>query len=210
MAGLIISLVDSGEGQFGDLRYQIADVTFDSSYPTGGEALPVGTGATPSVGGIQNVLGMQVIGVLDATSAAVVLQYKPSTGKILVMRVGTLTPAGTISAPTFTGSAASLTATSSKPTFLVTKGAITASTELGLSADSATATVNNNAIAATLTLTPNGPVGTPTITCGAYTPAGTNSAPTFTGTATAQAGLAEVSNAVNLSAVTQRCMFVGI
>lgn len=205
MAGLTIVPVDSGEGSYGQLRYQIADVTFDSSYPTGGEALP-----SNGVGSVGLVLGMHHIGAADATSAAIVPVFKPSTNKILAMRVGTLTPAGTISAPTFTGSAASLTATSSKPTFLVTKGAITASTELGLSADAATATVNNNAIAATLTLTPNGPVGTPTITCGAYTPAGTNSAPTFTGTATAQAGLAEVTAATNLATVTIRCMFIGV
>jgi hypothetical protein len=42
--------------------------------------------------------------------------------------------------------------------FLVTKGAIVASTELGLSADAATATVNNNTIASTLTLTTNSPI----------------------------------------------------
>lgn len=39
-----------------------------------------------------------------------------------------------------------------KHAFTVTKGAITASTELGLSADAASATVSNNTIAASLTL----------------------------------------------------------
>ena len=42
--------------------------------------------------------------------------------------------------------------------FTVTKGAILASSELGLSADAATATVNNNTIASTLALTTNSPV----------------------------------------------------
>lgn len=91
--GLTITLVDSGEGQFGQLRYQIATVLFDSSYPTGGEALPTGSGGTPSVGGIQNVLGMIQIGAKDATGAGIMPVYKPSTGKILAMRV---TATGTI------------------------------------------------------------------------------------------------------------------
>ena len=45
-----------------------------------------------------------------------------------------------------------------KQSFKVTKGAITASTELGLSADAASATVNNNTIAATRTLLSASPV----------------------------------------------------
>lgn len=45
-----------------------------------------------------------------------------------------------------------------KDSFTVTKGAITASTELGLSADAASATVNNNTIAATRTLLSASPV----------------------------------------------------
>ena len=44
---LTITLVDSGEGQFGDLRYQIATVKFDNSYSTGGKALPTGNSGTP-------------------------------------------------------------------------------------------------------------------------------------------------------------------
>lgn len=45
-----------------------------------------------------------------------------------------------------------------KNSFAVTKGAIVASTELGLSVDSAAATVNNNTIAASRTLLTNSPV----------------------------------------------------
>lgn len=170
---LTIALVDSGAGDFGQLRYQIADVTFDSSYPTGGEALPLISGK-PSVGSISNVLGMIPLGAADATSAGVVLAYKPSTGKILAMRSGAATPAGTIAS-----------------TLTVTKGAILASSELGLSADSAAATVNNNTIAATLALT--SPVTS-----------------VFTGTAIAQAALAEVTNGGSLSTTTQRVMFIGV
>lgn len=55
-------------------------------------------------------------------------------------------------------------ATASAPTFTVTKGAITTGTELGLSADATTATVNNNTIASTRILSTNTPVGAPTIT----------------------------------------------
>lgn len=51
--------------------------------------------------------------------------------------------------------------------FTVTKGAILTSSELGLSADAATATVNNNTIAATLALTTNSPVASRTLAAAA-------------------------------------------
>lgn len=60
--------------------------------------------------------------------------------------------------------------------FTVTKGAILASSELGLSADAATATVNNNTIAATRTLTTNTPVNAAAlseVTSGSFAPAAT-------------------------------------
>lgn len=53
--------------------------------------------------------------------------------------------------------------TASQPTFTVTKGAIVALSELGLSVDAATATVNNNIIASTRILTTNSPVSAPTV-----------------------------------------------
>lgn len=87
------------------------------------------------------------------------------------------TPAGTVAAPTFTGSAL----TTHQHDFTITKGAVGSSLELGLSADAAAGTVNNNTISATLGLTTN----TPIVAGGGVTPAGTNSAPAFTGSALA-------------------------
>ncbi len=93
---------------------------------------------------------------------------------------------------------------STKPTFTVeASGAIGTNMEVGLSADSAAATFEGGVgVTAQRVLTTTSPVGTPTITPGAYTPAGTNSAPTFTGTAVAAAALAEVANTTNLSTLT--------
>lgn len=198
MAGLVFSLVDSGEGQFGDLRYQIANVTFDSSYPTGGEALPLGTGGTPTVGGIQKVLGAMYVGAADATSAGIIPVYKPSTGKILAMRV---TATGTIAAPTFTGSA--LTAHSH--TLFVATGATDAT---GARVNAATNSFAMNNAAASIAGIPaaSGAAGGVVDVTGG-TPAGTISAPVFTGTS---ASLVEVSNGVSLASVTVVMWFFGI
>lgn len=57
--------------------------------------------------------------------------------------------------------------------FTVTKGAILASSELGLSADAATATVNNNTIASTLALTTNSPVASKALAAAALAEAST-------------------------------------
>ena len=62
--------------------------------------------------------------VVDQTSSGYIFQYDQSAEVLFVMQSA----------------------------FVVTKGAITASTEIGLSADAATATANNNTIAASLTL----------------------------------------------------------
>lgn len=58
--------------------------------------------------------------------------------------------------------------------FTIVKGAITASTELGLSADATSATINNNAIAATLVLAKaTGPVVSETLAAAALSQAST-------------------------------------
>lgn len=62
--------------------------------------------------------------VVDQGASGYIFQYDQSAEKLIVMQSA----------------------------FVVTKGAITANTEIGLSADAATATANNNTIAATLTL----------------------------------------------------------
>jgi hypothetical protein len=93
--------------------------------------------------------------------AGYLYEYDLANKKLIIRQAGAVTPAGTLS----------------KPTFTITKGAILASSELGLSADATSATVNNNTIAANLTLlAANSPVG----------------APVFTGSATTAAALAEL------------------
>lgn len=144
-------------------------LAFDDSYPTGGEQISASAfGLSRFTRIVMRPTGADAGGagyVFDATISA-----SGTTANILVFRSAGFTPAGT----------------NSKPTFTVTKGAILASSELGLSADAATATVNNNTIAATVALTTNSPV----------------SIPTFTGTAVAAGVLVQVANAVDLSALT--------
>ncbi len=68
------------ELQLGTHRGKIFDVTFDSSYPTGGEDV-----SKASVG-LQNITGALHLGAADATGAGIVPVYKPSTNKLLAMR----------------------------------------------------------------------------------------------------------------------------
>ena len=156
----------------GRIKAWIYDILLDTSYPTGGYAI------SPSKIGLKTIWGFNILGINAAGSGIVNVAWDYVNGKLMAFRVATFTPAGTIA----------------KPTFTITKGAILASSELGLSADATSATVNNNTIASTLTLlAANSPVG----------------APAFTGGAQGQVAFAEVTAAVNLSAVTVRAMVLG-
>lgn len=163
------------------LTYQTGglDLDFLASMAGGGSGtvpLP-GIASQPTYGRVDGIAGYRY-------------EYKLSTKKLFIRSVAAVTPAGTVAAPTFTGTLGTA------PTFTVTKGAIVASTELGLSADATSATVNNNAIASTRILAAaNSPVGT-------TTPAGTNSAPAFTGTAQAAAAMAELAASAIPAAVS--------
>jgi len=74
------------EGKF---QSQIVDVTFDSSYPTGGE--PV---AAKDIG-LSIIHGARQIGAKNATSAGYVVQWDYDDKKLIVMRSAGFTPAGT-------------------------------------------------------------------------------------------------------------------
>ena len=74
--------VDNGDGSWGQLRYKIWDVTFDNSYPTGGELVDA------AQVGLQNIVGACCVGAADIASAGVVPFFKPSTGRILATRTG--------------------------------------------------------------------------------------------------------------------------
>lgn len=140
----------------------------------------LGTYATNGVAVTATQVGLGVIEQLIIEPAGgYVFSWDKDNGKVLAYRTATLTPAGTNSQPTFTVNAS---------------GAIGASMEVGLSADSAAATFEGGTgITAQRILTTTSPVA----------------APTFTGTATTAAALAEVGNAVNLAAVTFRFSATG-
>lgn len=164
-------------------------ITFSSTYTTNGVALTA----------LQ--LGLGTVNACSFDQGGYVFKYDIANEKVKLYQVAGFTPAGsgTAAAQVFTGTLGTA------PTFTVTKGAILASSELGLSADATSATVNNNAIASTLTLlAANSPVG-------ATTPAGTNatSAVTFTGTAVAAGALIEVANATSIAAVTTNFRAIG-
>jgi hypothetical protein len=200
-----------------------ATIAFDSSYPTGGETIyakdfalarftrvaVVPTGAT--AGGAGYVYPVTISS--DGTSANVLCFIAPGA-----------TPAGTISAPVFTGtSAGSLNLAT--PAFSGT--GLTAAGQVITTTDNQTMTLNQCAgmwlISATGATPPNlilsntAVTGAPAVLtvkgaastdAGAYTivknivPVGTNSAPTFTGTAISAGVLVEVGAATNLSALT--------
>lgn len=145
----------------GDTRLHVGTIAFDSSYPTGGESL------TPANVGFHSLDSID----FDPQDGYTFL-YDHANQKVLVYWSGAVTPAGTLSKPTFTVEAA---------------GAIGANMEIGLSADATTATVEGGSgISAQRVLTTTSPVGTPT----------------FTGSATTAAALAEVTAATDLAALT--------
>lgn len=173
---MAVTITEKDADVWGKYAVVFCKVALDNSYATGGYGSTKGLAAQTI--GLGSIKGAFVIAINAAGSGIVNLVWDYTNRKLMAFRVATFTPAGTIA----------------KPTFTVTKGAILASSELGLSADAANATVNNDTIAATLTLlAANSPVG----------------APAFTGTAQGQVALAEVSNAVNLAAVTARLCFIG-
>jgi hypothetical protein len=64
-------------GVFGDLKYVIVDITFDNSYPTGGE--PV----TPAQVGLDAVYGVTTLGNTYDAQGAVVVSYDRTNSKLV-------------------------------------------------------------------------------------------------------------------------------
>ena len=206
---------------FSDLHYEnvgsevmvYGKVSFDSSYPTNGEPL------------VKNIIGLaQVNQILLPTSSGLVFSFDSTNKKIKVFQSGAATPAGTITAPTFTGTAPTAALNFASPAFSGTGQ--TSAGQVITTTDNQTMTLNQCAgmwfvsathgpyLIASNTAVTGAPAvltiyGTaPTTDAGTYkilkalTPVGTNSAPTFTGTAIAAAALAEVGNTTDLSSVT--------
>lgn len=172
----------------GRARIRTVEITFDSSYPTGGESFD-----PESVG--LNKVDMAVI----APAAGYVFEYDYASNKIKAFRSDavsghTHTFTGTPVTPTFTGAAdtPTFTGTPVTPTFT--------GDELSAVPGTPTGTISQ--------VTPAGTVSsvTPSGTVSEVTPAGSNS----TAGSSSAAALAEVSNGTNLSTVVTRAFLVGV
>jgi hypothetical protein len=224
---MAITITKLEEDQLGGrIKAWVCNILLDNSYPTGGYAI------SPSKIGLKTIWGFNILGVNAAGSGIVSVVWDYVNNKLMAFRVATFTPAGTVAAPTFTGTAPTSDLELATPAFTGT--GLTAAGQVITTTDNQTMTLNQCAgmwlISATGATPPNlilsntAVVGAPAVLtvqgsantdAGAYkivkgvTPAGSNSAPAFTGTAQGQVALAQVSNAVNLSAVTVRAIVMG-
>lgn len=145
--GLTVTLAGDWLSSLGSKRAVNGKITFDSSYPTGGESL---TPANIGLGVIDSI-------TFNQGEDGYVFKYNFSTSKVMAFRTATLTPAGTVAKPTFTVAAS---------------GAIGTDMGIGLSADAASATVEGGVgISAERVLTTTSPVGAPAFTGAATTAA---------------------------------------
>lgn len=186
-----------------------------------------GLAVSPKSFGMNSLLGAQIVGG-NAASGKYQYAYDTVNGKLLVYRLGVA--AGTIAAPTFTGTSPISDLDFITPAFSGT--GLTAAGQVITTTDNQTMTLNqcagmwlvdatgshppmlivsNTAVAgapAVLTV-----IGSAATNAGVYqirkalTPVGTNSAPAFTGAAAGP--LTEVSNAVDLSLITVRLLGMG-
>jgi hypothetical protein len=179
------------EGKFAS---QIVDITLDSSYPTGGESI------LPSEVGLKAIYGARILGYKDATSGGYEIKWDYDSNKLMAFVTAGFTPAGTNSAPAFTGSAL---AAHGHVLHFQTSAAANAVTAAANSLRTPAAAFDVASVANN-----SGEGGIVQISAG--TPAGTVAAPTFTGTAVAAAAGAEVANGVDLSLVSVRVQFVGL
>ncbi len=167
--------------QTGQGLVAIVTLTASGSYSTGGDSLDL-----PALVGYTN---RQPDFVDINGSGGYVYQYDLANKKVKVFSIAGFTPAGTVAAPVFTGTAV-------KPEFTVKNGTIGSNMTMGLTADAASASVvGGTGITTDRTLTTSSPVGT-------VTPTGVNSAPAFTGTAVAAAALSELAATTYPSGVT--------
>lgn len=201
-----------------------ATIAFDSSYPTGGETI------NASAFGLASFTRV-IVRPTGAAAGGAGYVFNPlvssdgTTALIEVYVSAGFTPAGTNTAPAFTGTAPVSDLNFTTPAFSGT--GLTAAGQVITTTDNQTMTLNQCAgmwlRSATEATPPNLIVSNTAVTgapavltvigaaatdAGAYqiykalTPVGTVAAPTFTGTAVAAGVLAEVANATNLSSLT--------
>lgn len=191
------TLVPDSRDVWGRHLVESYDIALDTSYPTGGYSIPASS------------LGWSEIrGVLNLGESGSTKGYHPvwdtANKKLMLFRSAGVTPAGTVAAPTFTGDALA----AHRHSLFVATGATDATGARVNAATNSLAMNNAAATVAGIAAASGSAGGVVDITGG--TPTGTNSAPAFTGTAVAAANLVQVSNAVNVSAVTIRVTFIGI
>jgi len=177
---MAVTLTKLYEDVWGKTRIVGVQIAFDTSYPTGGYGAALGLSAQRiGFNSAADIYGAFLIGLSGAAAGVALVEWDYSAKKLMAFRVATFTPAGTIA---------------------VTDGAVTVvgggiGEAIGINPDS-NAGVLSKAAATTRTI--------PQVTFGiAATTA------VLTGTAQGQVALAQVSNAVNLSAVTCRMEFRG-
>jgi len=195
--GLSFTKLPVHEDRVGRRLYKYYEIAFDSSYPTGGEEV------SAARLGLKKIDGVHVIGH-DTSAAGYFVDYNFETGKLQAFVSAGFTPAGTNSAPTFTGSAMS----AHSHTLHLNDGDVADGATTRVNAGSNLLGANTGSdISITGVADTSGRGGI--VNASAGTPAGTVSAPTFTGTAVAAAALAEVANATNLSALRVRAVVIG-
>lgn len=183
-----VTIID--EDVWGKTRVVTASILLDTSYPTGGYTSALGFNAHAF--GLKAILDLQVTGINGGGSGIALVVFDYVNVKLLALRVATFTPVGTVAAPTFTGDAL---AAHRHVLHFQTSAAANTVTAAANALRTAAAAFDVAGVANS-----SGEGGVVDVSGG--TPTGTNSAPTFTGTAQGQVALAQVSNAVNLSAVT--------
>ena len=199
----------------GNLRGVYATVALSNSYGTGGDTFTAGKF------GLGTIKRVQIL----SAPAGYSLYVDNTNAKIKAFNSAGFTPAGTVAAPTFTGTSPITDLNYVTPAFSGT--GLTAAGQVMTTSSTHTMTLNQcagmwllaatgstppmlivsntavTAAAAVLTV-----IGAAATDAGAYkivkalTPIGTNGAPAFTGTAVAAAAGAEVTSTTDLSAVS--------
>ena len=192
---MALAISNSKTSVFGNKRISNFDVAFDSSYPTGGEPLSLSN------------LGLSEVDiVLISQKSGYMLEYDYTNKKVLAYRSAGFTPAGSVAAPVFTGDAL---ATHTHKQQIATGATAAADSTSGALAKNAAGTETVVRLMGTAISTTYELGESEAKTAG--TPAGTNNAPAFTGTAVAAAALIEVANTTDLSALTGvRILAIGV
>lgn len=192
MATMTPTEVRNGNVSFGDMKGKMVDFAV-GIYATNGLAV------SPKSFGMSSLLGVQIIGG-NAASGKYQYAYDTANGKLLVYRLGVAT--GTVAAPVFTGAALA----AHRHTLHLNQADVAdgAGTRVNAATDLLGANSGSDVeVSGVADASGHGGI----IDASGGTPAGTNSAPAFTGGVAGP--LTEVSNGVDLSLITVRLLGMG-